>query len=99
MKKLKVPDINLLTAKLAIEIHSKPSTTQLVLAELINISNEGIITDISKYSSKISRKLNITPENYRYAIRQLNTLGLITKEYNNLILHPIAKKTNKIVIE
>lgn len=98
-KQLKVPDINLLTAKLAIEINSKPSTTQLVLAELIKISDNCIITEISKHSSKIIRRLNISPENYRYAISQLNKLGIITKEYNNIMLHPIARKSTKITIE
>lgn len=98
-KNLKVPDINLILAKLTIEIKSKPTTIQLVLSELIKISENGVIPEISKHSSKITKLLNISPENYRYSISQLNKLGIITKQNNNIFLHPIAKTPfNQITI-
>lgn len=90
-KSLIIPDINIAMASIAISIQTPPSTTTLVLSEIIRLSDNGIILHPSQISSEVCTNLKISYENYRAALSKLTKLKLITRDQGILILSPIIK--------
>lgn len=87
-KTLHVQNINTTMALLAIGIKSKPSTTTLVLSELLSASDNGIITDPAIVGNSICKTLSIPQENYRASIAKLKKLKLITRNRSYLFISP-----------
>lgn len=87
-KTLEVKSIELTLASLAINIKSKPSTTALVMAELIKASDCGVITHPAIAGNNICKTLSLTPENYRAAIAKLTKLKLIVRDQSCVFLLP-----------
>lgn len=88
MKTLEVDNIEFVLATLAISIKAKPSTTTLVLSELIKASDQGVITHPAIAGTNICLALSISPENYRAAIAKLTRLKLIVRDQSCVFLIP-----------
>lgn len=85
-KTLHVQNINTTLATIAMNIKSKPSTTILVLSELISASDNGIITHPAIVGNSIRKTLSISEENYRASIAKLTKLKLIVRDQSTLFL-------------
>jgi len=86
---------NLIIAQYAITRTKKPSTSALVLAEIINLSHKNIIYKPAELSPKITKTLSITPDLFRTTIAKLYKLNLIKKHGNTIILNPLITKPFK----
>lgn len=97
-KTLEVKNIELVLASLAINIKSKPSTTALVLSELIKASDHGIITHPSIAGTQICKILSLTSENYRAAISKLTKLKIIVRDQSCVFLIPSLRPPHTAIV-
>lgn len=90
-KNFAVPSLDITLATIAISFKQPPSTTELVLAQLIHYSENSMITQPRKLANTIISNLKIKQNNYRASIAKLYKLNLITKQNETIILSPIIK--------
>lgn len=97
-KTIEVQDLNNILASIAIAIKTKPSTTELVLGQLIHYSENGMITSPAIIGTKVCEDIAITPVNYRAAISKLTKMKLISRDNSVIILSPLVKTPFKQIV-
>ena len=85
---------NLIMAKFAIAKAKQASTTEKILAEILNTEGN-IIYNPTDLSPTICHKIKITPVNFRKHILILYKLNLIRKHGNAIIINPTIRKAFK----
>jgi len=99
-KTIQVEDIHLIAALTGINFKQKPSTVALVLAEIIRMSEDGIVLYPTILQKTICEKLNMNRNTYQAVITKLTELKLITRNNSMVLLDPVIKTPfEKIIIQ
>lgn len=97
---LQVQNYNISVAKTILAIkRDKPAAIETVLAELIRLSENGIIENADTLSDHIEKTCNITYDNYRTIMHKLTKQGILRRQSGIIIMGPeLQEKSTTIAI-
>lgn len=91
-------DFNIAAASMLIAIRSKKSNTMLVLAELIRLSEDGVVYKSSKLHWHFEEHFDISYKNYISIIAKLGRLKVLRRGTNSIVLCDELKSVSKLSI-
>lgn len=97
---LQVPEYNLAVAKTILAIkRDNPTKTEIVLAEMIRLSENGIIENAETLSDHIEKVCGTTYDNYRTIMHKLTKQGILKRTAGAIILGPeLRQKSSTLAI-